>query len=114
MIKKSEEMRTEIRANMRGGNDEVTIVHILEKEDMIGKARFAARMTIPPGGSIGDHSHGPDAEIYIIVSGAARIDDNGTVHTLAAGDAVFTGGGEYHSCANAGDVPLEVIALIIE
>jgi len=114
MIKRNEEMRTEIRNKMRGGDGDVTILHMLEKEDMMGKARFAARMTLPPGASIGEHPHGPDAEIYIIVSGTAQIDDNGTVHTLGAGDAVFTGGGESHSVVNAGDEPMEIIAVIIE
>ena len=113
MIKRSEEMRSEIRSNMRDGDGDVTLVHLLEKEDMMGKARLVARMTIPVGGSIGKHVHGPDAEIYIIVSGVAQIDDNGTLCTLNAGDAVFNGGGEYHSCKNAGDTPLEILGVVI-
>jgi mannose-6-phosphate isomerase-like protein (cupin superfamily) len=113
MIKRSEEMRTEIRQNMRGGDGDVTLIHMLEKEDMPEKARLAARMVIPVGGSIGEHAHGPDAEIYIIVSGVARVVDSEGAHILNAGDSAYTSGGESHSCANAGDTPLEIIGIVI-
>ena len=114
MIKKSSQMREEIRSSMRGGNGDVALIHMLEKDEMAGKARLAARMLIPVGGSIGEHVHDPEAEIYLIVSGVAEINDNGTVHTLKAGDIVFTSTGEFHSVSNAGNETLEIIGVVIE
>ena len=107
-------MRKEIRSGMRGGNGDVTLIHMLEKEEMAGKARLAARMLIPVGGSIGKHVHDPDAEIYMIVSGFAEVDDNGTIQNLGAGDIVFTGSGEFHSVSNTGKEILEIIGIVIE
>ena len=99
---------------MRGGDGDITLVHMLEKEEMAGKARLVAHLLLPPGGSIGGHVHDPDAEIFIIVSGVAQLDDNGTLHTLNAGDVAYTAAGESHSIKNVGDTELDVIAIVIE
>lgn len=113
MIKKSEDMRKEIRSNVHGGNGDVSLLHFLEKEEMAGKSNFAARMSIPVGGAIKEHVHGSDVEIFIIESGTALFNDNGTLRTLGAGDAVFTGPDEMHAISNAGDTVLEFIGIII-
>jgi mannose-6-phosphate isomerase-like protein (cupin superfamily) len=113
MIKKSDQMRNEIRSEMRGGIGEINLVHILEKEDMKGKARLCALMQIPVGGSIGEHLHDPDAEIYLVISGTAQLDSDGELSILNAGDAVFTGPAESHSVRNVGDTTLEIIGIII-
>ena len=106
-------MRTEVRNNVHGGDGAVTFVHLLEKEDMAGKASFAARISVPVGESIGTHLHENDAAIFIIVSGTAMFDDNGTLNTLTAGDACFTNAGESHGIRNAGDTALEIIGIVI-
>ena len=113
MIKKSEDMRHEIRTNVREGKGEVTFIHMLEKEEMPGKARLAARLIIPVGGSIGSHTHDPDAEIYVILSSVALVSDNGVDRTLQAGDVMYTCG-ENHSISNIGETTLELIAIVIE
>ena len=107
-------MRSEIRSNARGGKGDVTFVHMLEKEETPGKAKLVARLIIPVGGSIGDHTHDPDAEIYIIVAGKALVNDNGIDRTLDVGDAMYTPAGEHHSIENIGNTTLEVIAVVIE
>jgi mannose-6-phosphate isomerase-like protein (cupin superfamily) len=114
MVVESSQMREEIRNNMRGGNGDVTLIHMLEKDDMMGKARLAARIQVPVGASVGSHTHGPDAEILIVLSGTALVDDNGTSRALSAGDIVFIGGGQAHSFSNAGDTLLEIIGIAIE
>ena len=114
MIKKNEKFRSETRSNMRGGDGDITLVHMLEKDETRGKARLVAHLLLPPGGSIGGHVHDPDAEIFIIVSGVAQLDDNGALHTLNAGDVAYTTAGESHSVTNIGDIELDIIAIVIE
>jgi cytochrome c-type biogenesis protein CcmH/NrfF len=48
MIKKAEEMRLEIREQMRGGNGNVEIMHILNIDEMKGKVRLFAKITLNP------------------------------------------------------------------
>ena len=114
MIRKKSEMRNEIRQNMRGGKGDANILHMFETEELLGKARLAAYVTIPIGGSVGYHAHDPDAEIVILLSGKARANDNGILHEFNAGDVMFTGGGHSHSFENIGDTPLELIGIVIE
>jgi len=114
MINTANKMRKEVRSEMRGGTGEITLTHLVEGADMLGKARIAARLSIPPGSTIGEHPHGPDAEIYIIEKGVAIVTDNGARHEMKAGDAMFIGGGDTHSLANGGDGILEVLAIVIE
>ena len=114
MIRKSDEMRREVRSEMRGGTGDINLVHMLEKEDMKGKARLCALMQIPVSGSIGEHLHDPDAEIYLVMSGTAKLEANGESFILNKGDAVFTGPAESHSVSNAGDTTLEIIGIVIE
>ena len=114
MIKTSDEYRYETRSDMRGGNGDITLVHMLEKDETAGKARLVAHLLLPVGGSIGGHTHDPDAEIFIVVSGSALLDDNGALTTLNAGDVAYTSAGESHSVTNTGDTELDIIAIVIE
>ena len=113
MIRKAGNYRTEVRDNMRGGNGSVKIEHFWEPgTEMLGHNRMAARLTLPPGGSIGVHDHQNEDEIFVIVKGVAEADDNGTLSRLEAGDTLLTGNGAGHAIRNIGDEDLELVALI--
>jgi len=113
MVFYSDKMRSQLRSDVRGGTGDMTFVHLVEPEHTCGKCRVVARIDIPAGSSIGDHPHGPDAEIYIIISGTATVTDNGQTFTLNPGDAMFTGDGNHHSIANNTDQPLSLYAVVI-
>ena len=73
---------------------------------------MAARLTLPPGASIGFHNHENEDEIFVIVKGQAEADDNGTLSVLNAGDTLLTGNGAGHSIRNIGEGDLELVAVI--
>ena len=113
MIRKSGSYRTEVRENMRGGSGSVKIEHFWEPgKEMLGHNRMAARLTLPPGASIGFHNHENEDEIFVIVKGQAEADDNGTLSILNAGDTLLTGNGAGHSIRNVGEGDLELVAVI--
>ena len=113
MIRKNGSYRTEVRENMRGGNGSVKIEHFWEPEkEMLSHNRMAARLTLPPGASIGFHNHENEDEIFVIVKGQAEADDNGTLSVLNAGDTLLTGNGGGHSIRNIGESDLELVAVI--
>lgn len=68
---------------------------------------------LAPGCSIGYHEHQGESETFYILAGEARYNDNGTEVTLSPGDCAHTASGQGHSIANAGETPLEFIALIV-
>ena len=112
MVIRRNEMKTEVKENMRGGDGSAALLYLAdcEKEKNI---RLLAEVTLEPGSSIGKHSHENETEYYIILSGSGTVDDNGTETQVKTGDAVITGGGAYHSVANTGTVPLVLHAVIV-
>lgn len=113
MIKRADQLPTEVYLNRFGGNGEVVTTRILEMEQFNGKGRLFARTLIKPGCSIGYHQHKADAETYYILSGEGTVNDNGILTQVKAGDVVFTNSGESHSIENTGSTDLEYIALIL-
>jgi len=113
MIRKPDQMRSELREKMRGGEGIVNVIHLLNKEDFAARIRLCGRLVIPPGASIGMHQHDGEDEIYIIEKGAGMLDDGKTNTPVAAGDAILTGRGDSHSIRNSGTDDLVILAVII-
>jgi len=113
MIKKAADLRTKLEPNLKGGRDTVRIINIVENEALYGAGRLFGVNIIPPGGSIGQHTHQRDFETYYILKGSARVNDNGTVSELGPGDMTQCRDGDFHLIENIGDCDLEFIALIL-
>lgn len=113
MIRRAAEMEKEIKEQMRGGKGSVEITHIFKKDELKGKARLCAKLTLNPGCSIGLHEHSGEEEIFYIIRGNGLIDDNGQKTEVGPGDAILTGGGASHSVENIGTEPLEIAAVIL-
>ena len=113
MVRKANDMQTEIKEKMRGGEGSVLITHIFKQEELKGKSRLCARITLNPGCSIGLHEHVNEEEIFYIIKGKGIVNDNGIKKEVEAGDAILTGGGASHSIENTGDEPLELMAVIL-
>lgn len=113
MIKRSAEMVRESKSEMRGGKGKVELCHIFKQEELKGKTKLYAKITIEPGCSIGLHEHVEEEEMFFILKGTATVNDNGDISTLNPGDAMLTGGGSSHSIENKGTETLELMALIV-
>ena len=113
MIKKAAEFTTEYRENMRGGNGTVEITNFATPEYLNNKGRLFANITLKPGCSIGYHVHENDSELFYLLRGEVLYNDNGTEHTLHAGDVMICPAGAGHSIANNGEETAEVCAVIV-
>lgn len=113
MIKNANEMISEIKNQMRGGKGSVELTHILKQDEIKGKARLIARITLNSGCSIGLHEHVAEEEIFYIINGKGIVNDNGTEREVSAGDAVLTGNGGSHSIENKENMPLQFLAVIL-
>jgi len=111
MIKQTTEFKASTVSNLRGGNGDLARKDIFTSQETLGKTEWYITLTIPAGGSIGAHPHGPDAEIYHILSGTLRITDDGVTKDLVVGDAVFTGDGKIHSVENVSGSDATLLAI---
>ena len=100
--------------SVRGGIGKAELHKILNNaEELYGKGRLFNHMILPPGCSVGEHRHEGDNEIYYILKGSGRYNDNGNLIRLFPGDTAVCKDGECHSLVNDGDEPIELIALIL-
>lgn len=113
MVRRAYEMIKEIKEQMRGGKGSIEITHIFKQDELNGKARLLAKITVNPGCSIGLHEHSGEEEIFYVIRGKGIIDDNGEKKEVAPGDAILTGGGASHAVENNGAEPLEMLAVIL-
>ncbi len=114
MIRRDKSYRTEERPAMRGGVGTVKIEHFWDAgRELRSSTRLCARLTLPPGASIGRHEHIGEEEVFILVRGEAEFDDDGEAVRLKAGDTMLTSGAA-HSVRNTGSGPLELIAFILQ
>ena len=113
MIKKREDRRTEVRENLKGGNGALAFSHVFESEELSGKAKMFAEVTLMPGESIGVHQHNEEGEMYIVQSGKGTVTDNDCACELYPGDAIWTTNGDTHSISNKTTEPLVIYAIIL-
>ena len=114
MIRRNDEIRADVYERRFGGEGTVTTRHLLNgAEEMYGKGRLFAHGTIEPGSSLGYHVHEGESETFYILRGIGEYNDDGIVSTVKAGDVTFTLAGQGHGMKNAGQEPLEYIALIL-
>ena len=114
MIARNGALQTELRANMRGGKGTVKVEHWFRPEAFSVKSRLCARLTIEPGGSIGTHTHDGEDEIYLVLSGTGRIEEQGEWVPIQPGDAILTGQGGSHGVEITGSEPLVIAAMIVQ
>lgn len=114
MIRRQSEVKSVRKPAPFKGVGEITVRELLEgPEELYEKGRVFAHTTVYPGAGIGYHVHKNESETYYILSGTAKLNDNGKEVILNAGDVAFTGDGEGHSIEAVGDEPVEMIALIL-
>jgi len=112
MLIKRDEMKTEVKEKMRGGEGKADLVHLVDCKNQ-KNIRLLAETTLMPGCSIGSHSHEAETEYFVILSGNGMVDDNGVEKPINTGDVLVTGNGASHSIRNNGAVPLVFHAIIV-
>ena len=113
MVKRKSGYPVERKEKMRDGDGVTVIERLLQPDEMYGKGRLFARMTLNPGSSIGYHVHEGEMEAFVIIGGEAEYSDNGETVTLLPGDTTLTLDGEGHSIKSVGAIPLDFIAVIL-
>jgi mannose-6-phosphate isomerase-like protein (cupin superfamily) len=73
--------------------------------------RFIDLTEIPPGSSVGVHTHADDEEIYVIISGRGWMVLDGETFEVGPGDVIRNVPRGTHGLANAGSEILTMVVL---
>jgi len=111
MVVKHNDMKTEARPNMRGGEGTVYLTD-LGRDGSMPHCRLASVITLPKGASIGYHQHVGETEMFAVIQGCGTVNDDGREFAVEAGDSVFTADGHWHGIKNTGDIELKMVAVI--
>lgn len=114
MIRRKEECKIEYREHMRDGNGTVELTGFIEgPEELCEKGRLFSKITLKSGCSIGYHVHENDSELFYMIKGNAKYNDNGNTVSVSAGDVMICPAGTGHGIENDSDDTAELIALIV-
>jgi mannose-6-phosphate isomerase-like protein (cupin superfamily) len=98
------------RAIAHGGNGPIESARVLS-HGAGGGAEFIDLVIVPPGRTIGEHTHGADQETYVIIEGCGAMVVDGSPITVSAGDVVVNRPGGTHALRNTGDRPLRLVVV---
>ena len=113
MILARNSKETEIKKNMRDGQGEIEITHVLKNKDLGKNTRLYAEISIKPGDSIGNHQHIDETEIFYFQHGTGIVTDNDVEIEVGPGDVMVTPDKSFHSVKNTGTENLVFMALIL-
>ena len=95
-----------LRPNMKDGKGTV-ITKVFKDENC-----RIMRGTLPPGSSIGMHTHTEDSEIFQIISGTATLICDGKEEVIEKGGTHYCPKGSTHTCMNNGEEDLVMLFVI--
>jgi uncharacterized RmlC-like cupin family protein len=93
------------------GRGEIHVAPVVDRGPNPG-CLFLHLDVMPPGSSIGMHTHGEDdEEIYIVIEGSGRMIVDGASFRVGPGDVVINPTGGAHGLDNDGESPLRLIVV---
>lgn len=92
-----------------GGVGEILFHRIATAANISSACNFLDFTTMPPGTTIGQHSHRTDEEeYYLILRGQGRMQQNGEEFTVGPGDLIRNPPGGTHALQNTSDQDLQM------
>ena len=82
--------------------------------DFSTNLRFVIYTELPPGTSIGNHTHGNDDEVYVILEGLGTMTIDGEAHEVSAGDVILNKPYGSHGLENTSDDILKILVFEVQ
>ena len=101
----------QIRAH--AGEGRIGFHRVLAKDAFASACNFVDYAVLPPGTSIGIHTHGDDEEIYVVLEGHGVMHLDGAEFAVGPGSLVKNRVGGTHGLRNDGDTPLRLLVVEI-
>lgn len=84
-------------------------VEVFSGEEFDTNIRFFNYTILPPGTTIGNHEHGNDEEVYIVLEGEGMFYLDGTEYPVKAGSVMKNNPFGTHGLRNTGDCDLKLL-----
>jgi mannose-6-phosphate isomerase-like protein (cupin superfamily) len=102
-----------IRAH--GGDGLIRFARVVERSGLAGSCNFIDLAELPPGTSIGLHTHSSlQEEFYLILTGTGEMRRNHEVFQVEAGDLIRNPPGGTHALRNTGAQVLKIFVFELE
>lgn len=104
-----------IGTQAHGGEGLIRFARVVGRSGLVGGCNFIDLAELPPGTSIGVHTHaGSEEELYLVLAGTGEMSRNGDVFPVEAGDLIRNPPGGTHSLRNSGPEPLRIFVFELE
>lgn len=104
---------SDLRAH--GGEGLIRFARLAGRESMAGGCNFIDLAELPPGTSIGLHTHAAaEEEFYLILHGRGEMIRNGETFPVEPGDLIRNPPGGTHSLRNTGTETLRIFVFELE
>ena len=99
------------RVRAHGGEGEILFHRVFHARAFRGPWNFVDYAVLPPGTSIGVHTHGENEELYLVLEGHGEMVLDGERFTVGPGSVVLNRPGGTHGLANPGPGPLRIFVV---
>lgn len=96
-----------------GGEGKIGFCRVLAASDFEGPWNFVDYAVVPPGASIGQHRHGANEELYLVLAGEGVMRVDGQEIRVRPGHVVVNRPGGRHGLVNDGQEPLRLFVVEI-
>jgi mannose-6-phosphate isomerase-like protein (cupin superfamily) len=109
-----ESITLEDTGNMHDGIGILKHASLFSRTDFSSQIQFINVTVIPPGATIGDHTHGADEELYIILEGEGKMSFDGVESPVTKGDILVNGFNGSHSLENNAEEDMKILVMEVK
>jgi mannose-6-phosphate isomerase-like protein (cupin superfamily) len=97
------------------GDGLIRFARIVDRTGLAGCCNFIDLAELPPGSSVGTHTHASsEEEFYLVLAGIGEMTRNGEVFQVQAGDLIRNPPGGTHALRNTGSQTLRIFVFEVE
>jgi glyoxylate utilization-related uncharacterized protein len=96
------------------GEGEILFNRVFDDKAFRGPWNFVDYALLPPGTSIGIHTHGENEEVYLVLEGEGLMHLDGDEFPVKAGSVILNRPGGTHGLRNTGQVPLKIYVVEVK
>lgn len=87
---------------------------VFDTADFDTPCKFIRYVELEPGASIGNHPHGQNEEVYVVLSGSGVMIVNGESQAVKTGDVILNKPGWQHGLENTSEEPLKLLVFEVD
>ena len=96
------------------GQGHIGFHRVWEDHQLNSACNFVDYAVVPPGSSIGIHTHGSNEEIYLVLEGRGTMHRDGETFEVSPGSVILNRAGGTHGLSNTGDEPIRLFVVEVD